>query len=148
MMDEAQKLSQFRKKCMIAVPSVVTVFFLHTTQLLSTTLTVTLNTDTLPAGAPGELRNALNTMLNAQAQGTSTGSWDVVFSSGLGTIQLNAILPMINLFQADSVSFTPTTPITIDGNNQYRGFFMAQGSVQLQDITFQNCIAKGGNGGV
>lgn len=125
-----------------------TAFFLLTRALSAlTTLNVTTNTDTLPAGVPGELRYALNTMLNTQAQGLSTGSWQVNFDSGLGTITLNGILPMINLFNADTVEFLPATSVTIDGNSLYRCFFVAKGSASFQNMTIQNCLAKGGNGG-
>src|SRR5579863_3123076 len=80
-----------------------------------TILNVSASTDNnvSTGGAPGELRYALNTMLNAQAQGTSSGDWQVNFNNS-GTIVLNGTLPMINLFSADTVSFNSTgTAVTI-----------------------------------
>src|SRR3984885_14112908 len=127
-----------------------TAFLLCTeAHLVATALNVTTYTDANVAtgGAPGELRYVLNTILDAQAQGTSSGNWQINFTGGAGTITLHGILPMINLFTADTVTFNPSPSITIDGNHLYRGFFVRQGNVTLQNMTLQNCLAQGGAGG-
>ena len=126
--------------------------FLLSTQvhLHTTTLDVSLYTDANSTGGgnSGDLRFALNSILNAQAQSPSTGPWQINFTSGAGTIQLNNPLPVINLFNADTVSFNSTAQaIVIDGNSANRGFFIRQGNVTFQNMTIQNCLATGGNGG-
>ena len=123
----------------------ISTFFVRDS-LQATPLNVTMNSDTTPVGMPGELRYAMNQMLAAQAQSPALNSWQVNFSNAVTTITLSQPLPMINLFNADMVTFVPTTPITINGNGN-RGFFVRQGTVSFQDMTIENCVAQGGAGG-
>ena len=116
-----------------------------------TTLMVTLSSDNDPGGfgEVGDLRYALNTM--NQGLNTTPDDYEIVFAAPM-TIQLNGILPVINN-SANAVNITIGNPgssptVTIDGNSgAYPGFFIAMGNVTIQNMTFQNLTAKGGNGG-
>ena len=112
-----------------------------------TTLIVTSSTDDDPGGMGnvGELRYYLNLM----NENLSTGSDDyaITFQFPM-TITLNGNLPIINN-STYPVSITignsgsiPT--VTIDGNGAYSGFFIPNGNVTIQNMNFQNLIAKGG----
>lgn len=126
--------------------------FLFTSQTLCalTTLTVTLNTDNNPGGIGdiGDLRyclNSMNTDLN-----TTPDDYQILFDFPM-TIQLNGILPIINN-SSNPVNITIGNPgsiptVTIDGNSTYSGFFIPMGNVTIQNMIFQNLIAKGGDGG-
>ncbi len=113
-----------------------------------TTLIVEHSTDNEPGsyGEPGDLRYCINTM-NESLQ-TTPDDFSIIFSTPM-TIQLNGILPIIN------TSTYPVTisignsshPVIIDGQNTYPGFFIPYGNVTIQNITFQNMVAKGGDGG-
>ncbi len=115
-----------------------------------TTLHVTASTDNNPGGQgdPGELRYVLNLM--NQDLNSLPDDYAIVFDFPM-TIQLNGILPIINN-SLNPVTITignagniPT--VTIDGGGVYSGFFMPTGNVTVQNIIFQNMVAKGGNGG-
>lgn len=100
-------------------------------------------------GDPGDLRYALNAM--NQSLNAMIDDYAIVFDFPM-TIQLNGILPIINN-SLNPVNITignqgsiPT--VTIDGNSgAYSGFFIPTGNVTIQNMTFQNLTAKGGNGG-
>ena len=116
-----------------------------------TTLHVTLSTDNNPGGFGdvGDLRYCLNSM--NEDLNTVPDDYAIVFDFPM-TIQLNGILPIINN-SSNPVVITIGNPgssasVTIDGNNgAYSGFFIPIGTVTIQNINFQNLIAKGGNGG-
>lgn len=115
-----------------------------------TTLNVTLSTDNDPGGFGdvGDLRYVLNTM--NQDLNTTPDDYAIVFAFPM-TIQLNGILPIINN-SPNPVSITIGNPgsiptVTIDGNNTYSGFFIPMGNVTIQNMAFQNLVAKGGDGG-
>jgi hypothetical protein len=116
-----------------------------------TTLSVTLNSDNIPGGIgeAGDLRYCLNSM--NQNLNTTTDDYAITFASPM-TIQLNGILPIINN-SSNPVNITIGNPgstptVTIDGNSgAYSGFFIPMGNVTIQNMTFQNLAAKGGNGG-
>jgi hypothetical protein len=116
-----------------------------------TTLNVTLSSDNNPGGIGeiGDLRFCLNSM--NQDLNTTPDDYAIVFASPM-TIQLNGILPIINN-SSNPVSITIGNPgsiptVTIDGNSgAYSGFFIPMGNVTIQNMTFQNLTAKGGNGG-
>ncbi|HEY6645439.1 choice-of-anchor D domain-containing protein [Povalibacter sp.] len=116
-----------------------------------TTITVALSSDNDPGGfgEMGDLRYALNSM--NQDLNTTADDYAIVFASPM-TIQLNGILPIINN-SPNPVSITIGNPgaaptVTIDGNGgTYSGFFIPIGNVTVQNMTFQNLTAKGGNGG-
>jgi uncharacterized protein with beta-barrel porin domain len=116
-----------------------------------TTLHVTESTDDNAgsSGNPGELRyrlNQMNTDLNIMPD-----DYAIVFDHPM-TIQLNGILPIINN-SSNPVNITignsgSIRTVTIDGNSgDYNGFFIPTGNVTIQNITFQNMTARGGNGG-
>lgn len=116
-----------------------------------TTLSVTLSTDNNPGGIGevGDLRYWLNSM--NQGLNVAPDDYAIVFAYPM-TIQLNGILPIINN-SSNPVNITignpgPVPTVTIDGNNgAYSGFFIPMGNVTIQNMTFQNLTAKGGNGG-
>lgn len=126
--------------------------FLFTSHSLyaMTTLTVTINTDNNPGGFGdvGDLRYCLNTI--NQNLNSIPDDYTILFASPM-TIQLNGILPVINS-SANPVNIVignpgPASVVTIDGNGAYSGFFIPTGNVTIQNMTFQNLTAKGGNGG-
>lgn len=116
-----------------------------------TTLNVTINTDNAPGdiGEIGDLRYCMNVM--NQGLNTLPDDYAIVFAFPM-TIQLNGILPIINN-SSNPVNITIGNPgaiptVTIDGNSgAYSGFFIPIGNVTIQNMTFQNLSAKGGNGG-
>lgn len=116
----------------------------------STTLHVSVSTDNDPGniGEAGDLRFCLNTM--NQQLNSGPGDYAIVFDMPM-TIQLNGILPIINN-SSNSVNITignagSTPTVTIDGQGTYPGFFTPMGNVTIQNITFQNLVARGGQGG-
>jgi len=120
--------------------------FLITARVHAATYTVSLGTDTVASGGvPGELRYALNTILNDQAQGIFDTR---VIQFTTPQVTLNAILPMVNLFNADTTTINVGgSLVTIDGSGAYRPFFLRQGSVTLENLEIQNSVAQGGSGG-
>jgi hypothetical protein len=128
----------------------VFLFITHSLNAL-TTLNVTISSDNNPGGIGdiGDLRYCLNAM--NQGLNTAPDDYAIVFASPM-TIQLNGILPLINN-SPNSVNITIGNPgstptVTIDGNNgAYSGFFIPMGNVIVQNMTFQNLTAQGGNGG-
>lgn len=128
------------------------IFFMSWHSLHSLTiLHVTLSSDNNPGGMGevGDLRYCLNSM--NQDLNTTPDDYAIVFDFPM-TIQLNGILPIINN-SLNPVNITignsgslPT--VIIDGNSgAYSGFFIPMGNVTIQNMTFQNLTAKGGNGG-
>src|SRR5262249_17341671 len=111
----------------------------------------TINSDNNPGGVGeiGDLRYALNTM--NQALNVTPDDYAIVFASPM-TIQLNGILPVVNN-SAFAVNITIGNPgaaptVILDGNNgAYSGLFIPRGNVTIQNMTFQNFTARGGNGG-
>ncbi len=98
-------------------------------------LTVTTNAD---SGA-GSLRQA---MLDANAGDR------IVFAASLAggdTITLSSMLPMIDKDLTITGENNPN--LVIDGANAYRPFFVHQGTVTIADLTIQNGLVQGGDGG-
>ena len=116
-----------------------------------TTLNVTLSSDNNAGGIGevGDLRYCLNSM--NQDLNSVPDDYAIVFSFPM-TIQLNGILPIINN-SSNPVNITignsgSTPTVIIDGNmGAYSGFFVPMGNVTIQNMSFQNLTAKGGNGG-
>ncbi|MBA4029297.1 MAG: hypothetical protein C0478_00005, partial [Planctomyces sp.] len=97
------------------------------------TFTVTNNND---SGA-GSLRQAI---LDAEA----TGGADVInIANNLGTITLTTG----GLFISDSVTINGGVGNSVSGNDAYRPFFVNAGTVTISNLTIQNGLAKGGDGG-
>lgn len=115
-----------------------------------TTLTVTLDTDA-NAGSNGQVGD-LRYFLNLMNENLNSGIDDyaIRFQQPM-TIQLNGLLPIINNSDKEvniSIGNPGTIPtVTIDGGNAYSGFFLPKGSVTIQNMIFQNLVAKGGDGG-
>ncbi len=96
----------------------------------------------------GDLRYFLNAM--NQSLNSAPDDYAIIFASPM-TIQLNGNLPIINN-SSNAVNITIGNPgtiptVTIDGNGAYSGFFIPMGNVTIQNMIFQNLIAKGGDGG-
>lgn len=115
-----------------------------------TILQVTKSTDEDPGGSgeAGDLRFAINTMNNEL--NTGSDEYAIIFETPM-TIYLNGILPIINN-SSHPVNITIGNPgsiptVTIDGGGKYSGFFIPTGNVTIQNMIFQNLIAKGGDGG-
>lgn len=115
-----------------------------------TTLHVTLSSDANPGGIGdiGDLRYCLNTM--NQDLNTTPDDYVIVFDFPM-TITLGGILPIINN-SSNPVNITignsgsiPT--VMLDGSSAYSGLFIPMGSVTIQNMIFQNFIARGGDGG-
>ncbi len=146
------------------------IFFLSANLQSAQTLIVTLNTDTNSTATTGtdfgsfinvssmDLRAAINYMNSTTV---STPPFTVIFQlpAGMETITLTAPLPVININAITTVTIDgsnntgvgSSTPVTISGNNLYRGFFIRQANtanpVTIQNLTFLNCVATGGTGG-
>lgn len=100
-------------------------------------------------GESGDLRYAINTM-NEQLNLGNLDNYQIVFDMPM-TISLNGILPIINNSTAD-VNITignagTTQTVILDGQNQFNGFFTPMGNITIQNMIFQNLLAKGGDGG-
>lgn len=128
------------------------IFLLSSNSLFAlTTLNVTLSSDNNPGGIgeAGDLRYALNSM--NQDLNTTPDDYAITFAFPM-TIQLNGILPIINNSSTPvniTIGNSGSTPtVIIDGNTgAYSGFFIPMGNMTIQNMTFQNLSAKGGNGG-
>ncbi len=114
---------------------------------------VNLNDDTAVStggsgsGTSGDFRYVLNQILNLQAQELTPSTYTITFA--VPTVMLSALPPGINLFNDDTVTIgNASGPATIiDGGGSYRPFFIAQGTVALQNMEIRNGLAQGGNGG-
>ncbi len=102
----------------------------------------------LASGTNSDLRGVLNHI------NLNPGSYAITFSlPGMqNTIHLtNGLLPIINLYDTNTITIdginAPDNPIVLDGVGSTRGFFIRQGTVAISNMTFQNMIAKGGDGG-
>lgn len=125
---------------------------LASASLFGTALTVNVVGDTNTAaggsfaGTSGDLRGVINYI------NQNPGSHTVTFNLGASnTINLSAMLPIINLNAANTISFDGANSgnkIIIDGGNNFRGFFVRQGSVTINNLDIQNVKAQGGAGGV
>lgn len=124
--------------------------------LNATVLTVNSNLDSAPttggvgAGTTGDLRYVLN-FANQIAD-----TYQVVFTLGAGneTVTLQDMLPILNLNAANNLTIDGNNTlgsglnVSINGANANRGFFAQQGPILIQNLTIQNTLARGGNGGV
>lgn len=100
-------------------------------------------------GSPGSLRYVLNQINQGPAD-----HYTVTFSlpNGQRTIVLQGMLPLLNLTSnANSLIIDGDNSgeqVIVDGNSLQRGFFARQGTVHIQNMTIQNTLAQGGNGGI
>ena len=84
----------------------------------------------------GSLRQAI---FNSNAAG---GSNTITINGAVGTITLTQSLPMITA----SVAVTGNNTI-LDANNTGRAIFVQAGTVSVSNLTINNAVANGGNGG-
>ena len=128
---------------------ILSVAFVGKANASTVTLTVNTNTDipnlypggqTDSSGATtGDLRYCINYILNEQAQGI-TQDYEIVFATGIESIQLGAKLSMVNLLGSDTIVIgnpDPAPPVTIIGGTGTGGLFIRQGTVTLQNLNFQ-----------
>lgn len=100
-------------------------------------------------GSPGSLRHALN-----QVNQGPTDNYTISFSlpDGQATIVLQDMLPLLNLTSSSNTltidGSNSGEQIVLDGNSIQRGFFAKQGTVYIQNMTIQNTLAQGGDGGI
>lgn len=142
-----------RNKFLLAIASFS--FFMSTGLNALTTLTVISNTDNAVntggggAGTAGDLRYVLNYI------NQNTDTFNVAFglTSGFETITLQGMLPILNLNGANTVvidginTLGSGTLVTVNGANNFRGFWAQQGNITIQNMNIQNMEANGGNGG-
>ncbi|WP_220716068.1 hypothetical protein [Candidatus Rhabdochlamydia porcellionis] len=99
----------------------------------------------------GDLRGCLN-YINTQTIST-TDTFNITFNvpSSSKTISLSQSLPIVNLVNTNTVTINGINngdQIVINGNNLYRGFFIRQGNVKLENITLSNTSATSNDGGI
>ena len=82
---------------------------------------------------------------DSQAQGGTGNAYSITLAPG-ATLTETADLTAINLSGADTLVINGLTGATLDGGNLYRGFFVYQGDVTIENLTIQNAVAKGGAG--
>lgn len=83
----------------------------------------------------GDLRGVLNHI------NINPGNYIVQFAPNvLPTINLNAMLPLLNLNAANTILINGEGG-TINGGGTYPGFFARQGNITLQNLTFSACAA-------
>ncbi len=120
----------------------------------TTTITVGLYTDSLTpasgkfnAGDPSqtELRGALN---QVNIFSDSTG-YIINFTGTPSPIPLAAMLPVLNLNFPFPLTIDGGTgaPIVINGQGAHRGFVANRGTTTINNMTIENVVANGGNGG-
>src|SRR5262245_25326402 len=113
------------------------------------TVTTPGDSNPLAAGNPGDLRNTLN-LIN---QNPLTDTYEVVFNlpAGSQTINISGQLPVLNLTKPGNTLIingnNNGNQIVLDGGNTQRGFIARQGDVTIENITVQNTVATGGDGG-
>lgn len=120
----------------------------------STTGTFTFGSSTTSAG---DLRGCLNHINTATTSAPDT--FNITFNIPYDqTISLEKLLPIVNLVNSNTVTIDGTNggnQIIIDGEGSFRGFFIRQGNVTLENITLSNTSAThndsgltGGGGGL
>lgn len=93
----------------------------------------------------GSLRAAITAINNSALNASSPESHTITLNAGLGSIDLASGLPMI-LGTNQTINIVGNGN-TIDGQDSSRLFFVADGTVEIEDLTLQNGLAQGGNGG-
>ena len=94
------------------------------------------------AGTQGDLRYAI---ANAPANAVIVFDTTAMCAAATCTIDLAAPLPLIR--QAMTIDGGKSGRIAIDGQSATRAFWVQSGDVTLQNLTIQNVVAKGGDGG-
>lgn len=124
--------------------------------LNATVLTVNSNLDSAAAtggsgvGTTGDLRYVLNFVNQAP------DTYQVVFNlpAGNETISLQGMLPILNQNASNNLLIDGNNTlgsgvnVTLNGNGTHRGFIAQQGPITIQNMTVQNTLAAGGNGGL
>ncbi|MBX3452621.1 MAG: autotransporter domain-containing protein [Planctomycetaceae bacterium] len=100
-------------------------------------------TSTADTSDPGTLRWAIE-----QANANPAQADKITFNLPYGheTIELSSYLPIINK-TGGSLEIIGQGTTVVDGQSQHRPFFVNAGSVTISNLTIQNGLAQGGNGG-
>jgi autotransporter-associated beta strand protein len=100
-------------------------------------------TSTADTSDPGTLRWAIE-----QANANPAQADKITFNLPFGheTIELSGYLPIINK-TGGSLEIIGQGTTVVDGQSQHRPFFVNSGSVTISNLTIQNGLAQGGNGG-
>lgn len=102
-------------------------------------------TQLIPAdGQPITTVAELNEVL-VQAAGKTSGAHEIDLSAN-AMIALTTQLEAINLHSGVTLVIEGNGA-TLDGQNGTRGLFVYSGNVTVEDLTIQNTVAHGGNGG-
>jgi hypothetical protein len=107
---------------------------------------------TSTSATSGDLRYCLNYILNEQAQGTTGETYNIGFATNSSySIGLTSRLPILNLFDAGStvnlnVGGDHTITLT-NATSGSAGFFVRQGTVNIENFDLSSCSAQGGSGG-
>ena len=90
-----------------------------------------------------DLRGILNFINQSPLPGTST------INLPDGTLTLKAALPIVNMNATNTLEFVGvgTSSTVLDGQSSYRGLFIRQGNVTINNLNFLNTQAQGGAGG-
>ncbi|NQT13199.1 MAG: autotransporter domain-containing protein, partial [Planctomycetes bacterium] len=75
----------------------------------------------------------------------SAGSGDTIDITATGTIALESALPVID--QSLTISGPGAGSLTINAQDTHQVFFVESGTVEIEDMTIVNGLAKGGDGG-
>ena len=116
------------------------------------TSSATVGNFTLGAPHSGDLRGCLN-YINVQGAVAETFNITFSLSAGNETITLGAQLPILNLAVANIINLNGDNSagsgvaITLNGSNTRRGFFIRQGTVLIENLTFQSMRATAGSSG-
>ncbi|MGN6134376.1 MAG: hypothetical protein ACTHOU_07725, partial [Aureliella sp.] len=111
--------------------------WLHALPPTNLNLTVTTSADS----GPGSLRDAI-TQVNAAGSGTHS----ITIDSSVGSIAVGSFMPIISLASGAQLTINGSGA-TVDGQSQYRPFFIENGTVTISDLTIQHGMARGGQGG-
>lgn len=115
----------------IAFLTVSVLGLISSDKITATTWTV----HNLGNSGPETLRSALKQAVDGDT---------VLFPGGVqGTIFLNSPLPVIN----NNINIQGNGKVTIDGMSSYPVFFVNSGNVAIQNLTIQNGLSFGGQGG-
>ncbi len=101
-------------------------------------------TTILNGGNPVTTEDQLNAALaEANSQAPDAGAFEIDLGSGMA---LTGALQTINLASGDTLAIVGGGNV-LDGGGAQAGFDVAAGVVSLNDLTIQNTIARGANGG-
>ena len=103
-----------------------------------------------PTSSSGDLRGCLHYINTTTISAPDT--FNITFNIPSDqTISLEKLLPIVNLVNTNTVIIDGTNSgdqIVIDGDGSFRGFFIRQGAVTLENITLSNVSATHNDSGL